>query len=109
MSHHERRRDERVNRSVPCLVTWENQRFDGRPVNLSQGGTCLAIERIPIMPPKGARIQLTIRWKGVHQLSGRVRYSVRADGATQSSARFGVELDRRGDYGRFRRLIAALT
>ena len=109
MSPDERRRDKRVDRSVPCLVTWENQRFDGRTVNLSQGGTCIEIERIPIMPPKGARIQLTIRWKGVHQLSGRVRYSVRADEARQSFARFGVELDRRGDYERFRRLIAALT
>ncbi len=109
MSPDERRKDERVDLSVPCLVTWENQTFDARTVNLSQGGTCIDIERILIMPPKGTRIQLTIRWKGMHQLSGRVRYSVRADEARRSSARFGVEIDQRGDYERFRSLIAALT
>ena len=99
----EQRQEGRLEISVPCLVTWENQRLDGRTVNLSQGGAC--IDRTLIIPPQGARIQLTIRCNGVHQLSGRVSYNVRADEARQSFARFGVEFDRRA-YGRFRMLMA---
>ena len=101
--HDERRRDERFNLSVPCVVTWENQRLDGRTVNLSQGGVC--IDRTLTIPPEGARIQLTIRWKGVHLLSGRVPHNLPADEAKGAFARFGLEFD--GLDFRFRRLLAA--
>ena len=101
----ERRREDRVYTSVPCLLTWEGHHLSGRTVDFSQGGASIA--RTLTLPPEGARVQLTILWRGAQRLSGRVPYSVPVDEAAGSLGRFGVEFDGKRDHARFGRLLAA--
>ena len=101
----ERRKEDRVCISAPCLLTWEGHRLNGRTVDLSQGGASIA--RTLTLPPEGARVQLTILWSGAHRLSGRVPYCVPVDEAAGSLGRFGVEFDGTGDHARFGRFLAA--
>ena len=103
----ERRKEDRVKISVPCLLTWEGHRLNGRAVDLSRRGACIA--RTLTLPPEGARVQFTLLWNGAQRLSGRVPYCVPPDEAAGSLGRFGVEFDETGDHARFRMLFAAHT
>ncbi len=101
----EKRKEGRTEITVPCLLTWEGESHNGRTVDLSRGGACIA--RTTTLPPQGASVRLTLFWNGVQRLSGRVLYCVRDEQGAGVLERFGLAFDKTGSHARFRALFAA--